>query len=218
MLSSGFFQRKKRSVSSALTIDLSYGSNENVPCLEVDIISILQVCSAWSYNFFFYVSDLIFSRPLAVLGISDPISPLVQRWTSSASHKKSALLDLTIFYVSNPIFRKTPFVPDPPLLPDSFRPWSSPSAWSCNSPRLWSLSLIIFHCLIMRKKKWGEISKRYVSVWKWRNYVEIVSQSSDINIGLPSFVICSKVESRKLACRKTNCILKFIRFQNHCPL
>ena len=41
----------------------------------------------------------------------------------------------------------------------------------------------------MRKKKWGEISKRYVSVWKWRNYVEIVSQSSDINIGLPSFVM-----------------------------
>ena len=47
--------------------------------------------------------------------------------------------------------------------------------------------------------------------------VENVSQSSDINIGLPSFAIRCKVESRKLACQKTHCILKYIRVQNHCP-
>ena len=49
----------------------------------------------------------------------------------------------------------------------------------------------------MRRKKWDEISKRHVSVWKWRNYIEIVRAFSDINIGLPSFAIRCKVESRK---------------------
>ena len=49
----------------------------------------------------------------------------------------------------------------------------------------------------MRRKNWDEISKRHVSVWKWRNYIEIVRAFSDINIGLPSFAIRCKVESRK---------------------
>ena len=52
--SSDFFfteKKEKRFICIQRQLILSYGSNENVPCLEMDIISILQVCSAWSYNF-----------------------------------------------------------------------------------------------------------------------------------------------------------------------
>ena len=147
MLSSGFFQRKKRSVSSALTIDLSYGSNENVPCLEVDILSILQVCSAWSYNFFtflilflavpwqFLVSLILFHRLSRDGHHQHPTKSLLCLILQSFTFPILFSVKLLLFLILP--FYLTPSAPDPPPLLDpatlhvyDLYLWSYFTAWS----------------------------------------------------------------------------------------
>ena len=175
-------KKEKRFICIQRQLILSYGSNENVPCLEMDIISILQVCSAWSYNFLRFQSHF----PQNSLCCRSPPSTwfppfLILLFCLIPQFFTFPIFFLQVFLFLILLFAKTLLVSD--LL--------------FNRPLTVLASPIPFHCLIMRRKNWDEISKRHVSVWKWRNYIEIVRAFSDINIGLPSFAIRCKVESRK---------------------
>ena len=148
----------------------------------MDIISILQVCSAWSYNFLRFQSHF----PQNSLCCRSPPSTwfppfLILLFCLIPQFFTFPIFFLQVFLFLILLFAKTLLVSD--LL--------------FNRPLTVLASPIPFHCLIMRRKNWDEISKRHVSVWKWRNYIEIVRAFSDINIGLPSFAIRCKVESRK---------------------
>ena len=128
MLSSGFFQRKKRSVSSALTIDLSYGSNENVPlsrsghhqhltslfCLILQFFTFLILFLAVPWQFL--VSLILFHRLSRDGHHQHPTKSLLCLILQSFTFPILFSVKLLLFLILP--FYLTPSAPDPPPLLD----------------------------------------------------------------------------------------------------